>query len=215
MGRLGDALHLAEITGVEPAPQHRKSAGAKRARNAGMFASGPQPANPITVAALRLLMLTGWREKEALTLRWDAVDFERGIVTLEDTKAGRSTRALPAPALKLIASQPRRAGSPFVFPGRVDGKPLQEIQRLWYAVRAAAKLEGVRLHDLRHSVASFAAAQGHSLFLIGKLLGHKDQRSTSRYAHLADDARKTMADSVGEEISRALSRRADKIEPER
>ena len=84
------------------------------------------------------------------------------------------------------------------------GKPLQEIQRLWYAVRYAADLQEVRLHDLRHSVASTAAAQGHSLFLIGKLLGHKDLRSTARYAHLADDARKAMANSVSDAISSAL-----------
>jgi integrase len=170
-----------------------------------MFGANPQPANPVAVAGLRLLMFTGWREKEALTLRWDAVDFSRSLVTLEDTKSGRSTRPVSAPALALIAAQPKLQGSEYVFPGRVDGKPLQEIQRLWYAVRAAAKLEGVRLHDLRHSVASIAAEQGHSLFLIGKLLGHKDQRSTARYAHLADDARKAMADSVGAQINQALS----------
>ncbi len=204
MGRIGDAIRTAESVGLPPAPQHRKTPSAKRIRNHGMFSADPQPANPAAVAALRFLMLTGWREKEALTLRWDAVDFSRGIVTLEDTKAGRSTRALPAAALKLIAEQPKVEGSPYVFPGKVQGKPLQEIQRLWYAVRAAAGLDGVRLHDLRHSVASFAAAQGHSLFLIGKLLGHKDQRSTARYAHLADDARRAMADSVGGAIDQAL-----------
>jgi integrase len=169
-----------------------------------MFAAGVQPANPVTVSALRFLMLTGWREKEALTLRWDAVDFSRGVVTLENTKAGRSTRPIPAPALALLAEQSRIEGSPYVFPGRLQGKPLQEIQRIWYAVRTAAGLEGVRLHDLRHSVASIAAAQGHSLYMIGKLLGHKDQRSTARYAHLAEDARKAMADSVGNEIVSAL-----------
>ena len=103
-----------------------------------------------------------------------------------------------------ITSLPRESGSPYVFPGRVPGQPLRELQRLWYAVRHAAGLEGVRLHDLRHSVASIAGAQGFSLFLIGKLLGHKDQRSTARYTHLSDDARKTMADSVGQEIQRAL-----------
>src|SRR5690606_350859 len=117
----------------------------------------------------------------------------RGSVTLEDTKAGRSVRPIPAPALELISAQPRLEGSEYVFPGRIAGRPLQEIQRLWYAVRHAANLNSVRLHDLRHSVASMAAAQGFSIFLIGKLLGHLDSRSTARYAHLADDARKAMA----------------------
>ncbi len=204
LARLGDALRLAETMGLEPAPEHRKSPSKKRRRNSGMFDSGPQPANPVAVAVLRLLILSGWREQEALTLRWDAVDFSRGMVTLEATKAGRSVRALPAAALALIADQPKTEGSAYVFPGRVEGKPIREIQRLWHAVRHHAGLPGVRLHDLRHSVASFAAAQGHSLILIGKMLGHKDQRSTERYAHLADDARKAMADSVGAQIDRAL-----------
>jgi integrase len=79
------------------------------------------------------------------------------------------------------------------------------MQRLWYAARVEAQLEGVRLHDLRHSVASFAGGRGYSLFLIGKLLGHKDMRSTARYAHLADDIRMTMADDIGEGISSAMA----------
>lgn len=204
MSKLGQALHIAETEGLEPAPQHRKALGTKRRRNTGMFTAEHQPANPFAVAALRFLMLTGWPESEALTLRWDAADFDNGRVTLQDTKSGRSVRPLPAPALELIASLPRELGSPYVFPGRVPGQPLRELQRLWYAVRHSAGLEGVRLHDLRHSVASIAGAQGYSLLLIGKLLGHKDQRSTARYAHLSDDARKTMADSVGNEIQRAI-----------
>jgi integrase len=204
MDRLGEALRLAETEGLPPAPQHQKIPGRKRERNAGMFSSEPQKANPTAVAALRLLMLTGWREKEALTLRWDAVDFARGLVTLQDTKSGRSIRALPSPALALVADQPKLDGCPYVFPGKIEGKPIQEIQRLWYAVRAAARLEDVRLHDLRHSVASLAAARGHSLLLIGKLLGHKDQRSAARYAHLADDARKAVADDVGEAIAQSI-----------
>jgi integrase len=201
--RLGDALRIAETKGLPPAPQHRKRSGSKRARNPGMFSTEIRPANPTAVAALRLLILTGWREKEALALRWDAVNFESSTATLEETKTGRSVRSLSAAALKLIATQPRVADSDFVFPGKVPGRPIQEIQRLWYAVRNAADLQDVRLHDLRHSVASTAAAQGHSLFLIGKLLGHKDLRSTARYAHLTDDARKTMADSVADAITLA------------
>lgn len=207
--RLGEALRTAETEGLEPAPQHRKPTSAMRPRNAGMFDAQSRPANPSAVAALRLLILTGWREKEALTLRWDAVNFETSSATLEDTKAGRSVRSLSATALELITAQPRLDSSAFVFPGKISGKPLQEIQRLWYAVRHAAGLDDVRLHDLRHSVASTAAAQGHSLFLIGKLLGHKDLRSTARYAHLADDARKAMADSVAGAIENALSARSN------
>lgn len=204
VGRLGEALRAAETVGLEPAPQHRKPPSTKRRRNAGMFGGGPQPANPVAVAAIRFLLFTGWREQEALTLRWDALDLTRGMATLQDTKTGRSTRPLSAPAIELITSQTRLEGSPFVFPGKVTGKPLKETQRLWYAVRLAAGLNDVRLHDLRHSVASIAAAQGHSLYLISQLLGHKDLRSSARYAHFTDDSRKAVADLVGMQIDSAL-----------
>jgi len=206
MARLGEALRLAETQGIASAPQLRKVPSEKRERNSGMFSSEARPANPVAVAALRFLMLTGWREKEALTLRWDAVNLATRTAILEDTKSGRSDRPLPAPAVELIAAQVKLEGSDYVFPGQIEEQPLQEIQRLWYAVRHHAGLEDVRLHDLRHSVASFAGAQGYSLFLIGKLLGHKDQRSTARYAHLADDIRQTMADGVGGAISDAMNR---------
>ena len=170
-----------------------------------MFTSELQPANPFAVAALRFLMFTGWREQEALTLEWKFVGLATGIATLPDTKTGKSVRTLSAPARELLAALPRVKGSPYVFPGRDPKAPLNELQRLWYAARSEARLEDVRLHDLRHSVASFAGGRGYSLFLIGKLLGHRDQRSTARYAHLADDIRRTMADDVGEVIREAMA----------
>jgi integrase len=204
MSRLGQALRVAETVGLPPAPKHKKKAGNKRAKNAGMFTSRVVPANPVAVSALRLLIFTGWREQEVLTLKWSDVNLDSGIATLGDTKTGKSVRAITAPAVALLAAQPQVDKSPYVFPGRDPKHPLRETQRLWHAVRCAAELEGLRLHDLRHSVASFAGGHGYSLFLIGKLLGHKTARSTERYAHLADDARKIMADEVGEGIRRAL-----------
>ena len=204
LSRLGQALRVAETVGLPPAPKHKKKPGTKRAKNAGMFTSEIVPANPVAVSALRFLIFTGWREQEALTLKWSEVNLATGIATLGDTKTGKSVRAITAPALALLDAQPRVDESPYVFPGRDPKRPLRETQRLWHAVRCAAELEGLRLHDLRHSVASFAGAHGYSLFLIGKLLGHKTARSTERYAHITDDARKVMADNVGEGIRAAL-----------
>jgi integrase len=211
MARLGQALLTAETVGLAPAPEHAPKKGEKRqakkkprARNAGMFTSELRPANPIALAALRFLLFTGWREQEVMTLRWADVDTAAGAATLGDTKTGKSVRILGAPALELIDAQPRVKESPYVFPGRYKGKPLESVHRLWTAVRHAAQFDDVRLHDIRHSVASVAGGHGYSLFLIGKLLGHKTARSTERYAHLADDARKTMADAVGESIRAAL-----------
>lgn len=222
MARLGQALRVAETIGLAPAPEHgpelenrkaaraatpdkKKAEGKKRARNAGMFKSELQPANPVAIAALRFLMFTGWREQEALTLKWSVLSLATGTAALIDTKSGKSVRTLSAPARELLAAQPRVKGSPYVFPGREPTQPLRELQRLWYAARSEAGLEDVRLHDLRHSVASFAGGRGYSLFLIGKLLGHRDQRSTAKYAHLADDIRQTMADDVGEGIREAMA----------
>lgn len=209
--RLGQALRTAETVGLPPDPKHRKAPREKRARNSGMFTAESQVANPVAVAALRFLMLSGWREQEVLTLKWSFVDLAKDFVTLPDTKTGRSVRTLSIPMRDVLTAQPRVVGSAYVFPGRDPQKPLREVQRLWYAARRDAALEDVRLHDLRHSVASFAGGQGYSLFLIGKLLGHKDARSTARYAHLADDIRKTMADDVGETIRAAMESGSDDI----
>lgn len=210
MARVGQALRTAETVGLPPAPEHAKKSAKKtrakpRARNAGMFTSEILPANPVAVAALRFLMFTGWREQEAMTLKWSDVNLSTGFATLSHTKTGKSVRAIGAPAVELIDSQARVKGSPYVFPGRDPKQPLESVHRVWTAVRHAAGLDDVRLHDLRHSVASFAGGHGYSLFLIGKLLGHKTARSTERYAHLADDARKVVADTVSETIRVALS----------
>lgn len=207
MARLGQALRVAEKLGLPPAPEHRrkgKKKSKKRARNPGMFTSKLGHANPVAVAALRFLLFSGWRESEALTLRWSDVNMRTGIATLPDTKTGESVRSLGAPALEVLAAQPRVKGSPYVFPGRDPQHPLEGVRRLWHAARSEAQLEDVRLHDIRHSVASIAGGRGYSLYLIGKLLGHKTARSTERYAHLADDARKVMADDVGELIRTAM-----------
>ena len=87
----------------------------------------------------------------------------------------------PPRAVALLSAQPQVDKSLYVFPGRDPKHPLRETQRLWHAVRCAAELEGLRLHDLRHSVASFAGGHGYSLFLIGKLLGHKTAYRASRF----------------------------------
>ncbi len=213
MARVGKALRTAETVGLPAAPEHQKKPAKKaakkpRARNAGMFKSEILPANPVSVAALRFLMFTGWREQEAMTLKWSDVNLSTGIATLGHTKTGKSVRAIGAPAVELVDAQARVKGSPYVFPGRDPKEPLESVHRLWTAVRHAAELDDVRLHDLRHSVASFAGGHGYSLFLIGKLLGHKTARSTERYAHLADDARKVVADAVSATIETALTGRS-------
>lgn len=214
IGRLGTALETAERAGLPPAPALRKKPrSAKTAKHRPKTADAPIPANPFAVAAIRFLLLTGWREQEALTLKWCDVDMERGAATLPNTKTGKSHRPLGAPAVALIAALPRTDGAAYVFPGSRSGAPLKEIKRTWTAARHAAKLDDVRLHDLRHTVASFAVGSGHSLYLTGKLLGHARAETTQRYAHLADDARKAAADTVSGALAAALDARETPVIP--
>jgi integrase len=205
IGKLGAALVTAEASGLPPAPPlKRKPSRPEKAKHRPKSADTPIPANPFAVAAIRFLLFTGWREQEALTLKWADVDMKRGAATLLNTKTGKSHRPIGAPAVALLAALPRLDRSPYVFPGAREGRPLREIKRVWTAARHAAGLSGVRLHDLRHTVASFSMGSGHSLFLTGKLLGHTRSETTQRYAHLADDARKAAADTVSGALAAAL-----------
>jgi integrase len=200
--RLSDALVHAEKSGLSPAPtRRRKRKTGKTAKHIPKTVDQPKPASPWAVAAIRFLLLSGWREREALTLRWNEIDTERGVATLPDTKTGRSIRPLGAHALLLLSELPRIEGNPYVFPGAKEGQPLVEINRTWYAARHAANLTDVRLHDLRHSFASVIASAGGSLLLVAKLLGHRDSKTTAKYAHLFEDAVKSAADSAAGQIA--------------
>jgi integrase len=201
-GRLGKALAQAETVGLPAAPETRKKPKKpENQKHRPKTADVPIPANSFAVAAIRLLALTGCRENEILSLRWDAVDFERGHLRLEDTKTGRSVRPLGQAAAAVLESLPRIQGNPHVLPGLKPKSHLMEIKRVWYAVRFAAKLNGLRLHDLRHSFASVPATSGESLLVVRSLLGHKNVATTERYAHLGNDPVKRAADKTAGEIA--------------
>lgn len=201
-GQLGKALARAEQSGLPPAPSHRRKPKSKaNAKHRPTNADTPIPANPYAVAAIRLLTLTGCRESEILSLRWNAVDFDRGYLRLADSKTGKSNRPLSQSAAALLESLPRIRGNPYVLPGAKAGQHLKEIKRIWYAVRYAADLEDVRLHDLRHSYASVPAASGESLLVVRSLLGHKRLATTERYAHLGDDPVKRAANRTSRDIA--------------
>ncbi len=166
-------------------------------------AVGSASASPIAVAAIRLLMLTGCRKSEILTLRWTDVDLEAGELHLGDAKAGPRAVQLPPTAVRLLEALPRREGCRWVFPGedregRFSGGGLDHVGQ---TVRTNAELEDVRLHDLRHSFASRALALGETLPVIGKLLGHNDIETTARYAHLAQDSIHETAERIAESIA--------------
>ena len=154
--------------------------------------------------AIRLLMLTGCRCNEILTLKWEDVDLDAGELRLRDSKTGPRAVPLSAAAVKVLADLPRVPDNPRVIAGRVKGTHMKNLNAPWGVVRARADLTDVRLHDLRHSFASRALALGESLPMIGKLLGHRRAQTTARYAHLARESVKEaaarIAASIGEDI---------------
>jgi integrase len=164
--------------------------------------------SPYVIAALRLLILTGSRLGEILSLRWDFVDLEHRALRLPDSKTGQKVIFLSQPAIDVLMNIPRDVGNPHVIVGAKAGRPLRNLQKPWGRIRQAAELEGVRIHDLRHSYASVAAAAGLSLPVIGKLLGHTKSVTTERYAHLADDPLKAANEVIGARLARFAGTRS-------
>ena len=159
-----------------------------------------------TVAAIRLLMLTGCRRSEILELQWNDVDLERHAIRLRDSKTGPRTVPLNPAAVEVLAGLRRVPGNPWVLPGREPGRRISSLNVPWLRLRARAGLDDVRLHDLRHSFASRALALGESLPMIARLLGHAEVQTTARYAHLTRESMNAsaarIAASIGEDILR-------------
>jgi integrase len=164
--------------------------------------------NPEAIRAIRLLIFTGARVGEILSLRWEYIDTETGRANLPDSKTGKKVLQLPAPALEVLNLSKRPDnGKGFVIRGGDASNPEASLVNLkdpWLMIRTAAGLEDVRLHDLRHAFASVAVTGGMSLPMIGALLGHRETQTTQRYAHLADDPQKAAAGQIASRISDAM-----------
>ena len=163
---------------------------------------------------VRLLLLTGARKGEALAMRFADVDLTTGIWTkLAHTLKQKKDHIVPlsAPARALLADieaehrrlHPKRPLPTYVFPGRYGHDFRQNITKNWNALIKAAGISGARIHDLRHSYASFGASLGGSLPLLGALLGHSNAATTSRYAHLLSDPQREMTERIGSFIENA------------
>ncbi len=159
---------------------------------------------PSAILAVRLLILTGCRLGEIMTLKWDYVDIPGRALRLPDSKTGAKIVHLGQPAIEQLERAPRMPGNPWVIFGTIEGKHLSDLQPFWRRVRARAGLKDARIHDLRHTFASTAVAAGQGLPMIGKLLGHTQVQTTARYAHLAADPVRDAADVVALTIKGAL-----------
>ena len=160
-------------------------------------------------AAIRLLLFTGARLSEILTLEWDWIDIDRKVIALPDSKTGAKPIFLNRLAVAVLKEQSSTSsGQKFVFPGPGAKGHMVNLRKPWQRVCEAIGIEGVRLHDLRHTVASVAVGQGTSLPLIGRLLGHSQAQTTQRYAHVdaipAIIASEAVADAIGKSMGYRL-----------
>ena len=153
--------------------------------------------------AITLLLLTGCRRGEILSLQWS--DLRGARLGLKDSKTGPRTVWLGQEAVDLLASHPRLPKVPWIFWNERRRKPIMDVQSAWSRVRDAAGLRDFRLHDLRHTFASHAVMNRESLPMIGKLLGHRCIQSTARYAHFDDAHLLDAAEEIGRSIELALA----------
>jgi integrase len=161
--------------------------------------------NQRSLDILRLLVLTGARRNEIASLRWEHVDIERKALRLPDSKTGAKIVPLGAPALAVLNKMARRKSSPWVFPATRGRGHHVGMPRVWRKLRTWARLTDVRMHDLRHGFASVAVADGNSLYLVGKVLGHSQAATTQRYAHLQLDPIRAVADRTSHKLAEALT----------
>ena len=153
--------------------------------------------------ALRLLLLTGARKSEILKARWEHVRLDLRLLVVPLSKSGKPRHIpLSDEAIAVIRSIPRQQGLPWLFPGHAPGKPLSALYLFWNRIRRELGLADVRIHDLRHTFASFLVNAGHSLYEVQKLLGHGDPRTTMRYAHLGQASLVAAAQTVSAYLAR-------------
>jgi integrase len=200
--RLGDAIREGETVGIP----YEVDATKPKAKHARKPENRRTIIGPHAAAALRLLIFTGARLREILGLRWEWVDLERGLLLLPDSKTGKKSIVLNAPAMKVLAELSRLGA--YVIAGQSAGTdeetPRPDLNRPWRAVAKRAGLVGVRLHDLRHTHASFGAGAGLGLPIIGKLLGHAQATTTARYAHLDFDPLRRASEHIGSRLAAAM-----------
>ena len=197
--RLGAAIREGETVGIA----WREDGDAPKSKHLAKEENQRTLLSPDAAAALRLLLFTGARLREILHLRWEHVDLGRGLLLLPDSKTGRKTIVLNRPALEILQAHPR-TGS-YVIRGTHPDRPRTDLKKPWSAVCRRAGLQGVRLHDLRHTFASIGAGASLGLPIVGKLLGHSQAQTTARYAHLDADPLLRAANLIGERIESAMN----------
>ena len=159
--------------------------------------------NPVAAAFLEFLLYTGVRRSEALNAKWENVDLAKRVWFIPRSKNGKHRHViLNAKALALLEGLPRL--NPYLFPGKLEGQPLNNPQKCFIRTLERAGIKDFRIHDLRHTHASIAINNGASLYEVQHLLGHSQTKTTSRYAHLADETLRRVSDGVSLTIGKAV-----------
>lgn len=195
------------VTGIPKNPERARERWLSTEELKRLFAVLDEQENQTAANIIRFLVLTGARRGEVLAAEWSEIDFARAVWTKPShhTKQKRTEHVpLSAGAIALLEAQRAVSGNKrSIFPRPGLDEPYQEIRVFWKRVRAAAQLDDVRLHDLRHTFASHLVSQGMSLPIVGRLLGHTQTETTKRYAHLADNPLREAADRMANVLDQA------------
>jgi integrase len=180
-----------ETNPVRGVPRRRFSNARERyltaAEAARLLKAADASLNPRLGSIVRLLLLTGSRVGELLRAEWRHIDLERRAWLIILAKTGSRRVPLSTAAVEVIDRLPRFEGCPYMVPNPETKLPFVAIKRAWQTAREQAGLHDLRIHDLRHSAASFMINAGIDLYAVGKVLGHADHKSTMRYSHLANE----------------------------
>lgn len=162
-------------------------------------------AKPPQLSAILLMLFTGSRRGEIFTLQRKFIDRERLQAYLPDSKTGDKVVPLNRQALAILDGGPKVEGSPYYFPGRDPNKPITSVYKPWNKIRNRAQLRGFRLHDFRHSFASFAADGGATAQAVGKVLGHASVETTKIYLHLFNDRAKQTSQATADRLQAIIT----------
>ncbi len=202
---------------LAPSGQRHRYLSPQELKRLGEVLDRPAASETAGTAAIiiRLLVLTGARRGEIEGLRWSEVDFNFGMLRKETSKTGAKVIPLGRAALQILDDQCqwRSSNQVWVFPAQKGEGHFDGLNKEWTRIRRLAKIEDVRVHDLRHTFASVGAGGGVGLPLIGGILGHRQASTTQRYAHLADTPLRAAADFIGAEIAASLEAKTQRSVP--
>ncbi len=189
---------------VELYEEHGRERFLSQAETEALILSIRADENRVAANAIELLLLTGGRRNEITQAKWDYVDFEKKTLFVPLSKSGKPRFiALNDQAVDLLTQLYQHKTAEWVFPSDRTGKPCPALFYPWDRIRKRAGLPDVRLHDLRHSYASFLVNNGVSIYVVQQLLGHTQTRTTQRYSHLDRDTLNGAAAVVGEVVKKA------------